>query len=145
MGQSFIGSKKKREIAMVIASILEPGRRYTAAEIERLISQNVKAVVLAQRGLAPDHIRRAMIENGYVERDATTNETWVAPSFQGIHDIHGPRIATFQQQLRDSPDSHGICPECGRELKIAALLNHYQKKHAHGEAWEPIVEAYFGW
>jgi hypothetical protein len=140
-----IGSKKKREIAMVIASILEPGRRYSATEIERMVSQNVKGAVLAQRGLAPDHIRRAMIENGYVERDAATNETWVASTFEGIQDVHGPRLARLMSQLAEAPESRGVCPECGSELRIAALLNHYQKKHANGEPWEYIVEQYFGW
>jgi hypothetical protein len=145
MTHSPTGSRRKRDIAMVIASLLQPGRRYSATEIERMVSQNVKATLLTEPGLAADHIRRAMIENGYVERDATTNETWVAPTFEGVQDVHGPRLAKLMSQLAESPDSHGFCPECGRELRIAALLNHYQKKHAHGEPWESVVEQYFGW
>lgn len=130
---------------MVIAMLLDPDRRYSSREIEDLISKNVRSSVLEQRGFAPDHIRRAMIENGYAERDEITNETWIAKTFTGIPDVHGPRIAFLMKRLDEAPGSTEICPECGRTMKVDALLRHYQKRHAGEEPWEKVVSRYFGY
>jgi hypothetical protein len=144
MAQQHIGSQRKRDIATVITSLLDRDMRYSASSIEHLITTNVRHAVLTQRGLAADHIRRAMIENGYVIRDAKTNETWVSPDFVGISAIHAPRLEKLKNQLELDPDSKDACPECGVKLKMAALLNHYMKKHAGTEKWERIVDENFG-
>ena len=140
-----IGSQKKRDIAMVIASFLNRHEKYSAESIENIIVDNVRPSVLSQRGYAPDHIRRAMIENGYIERDPQTNESWVASGFRGFDDTHRDRINKLTDKLNSQPDKVGQCPECKIELKMAALLNHYLKKHAAAERWEQIVELYFGY
>ena len=140
-----IGSQKKRDIAMAIVLFLDRDKKYSAQSIERIIVDNVRPVILAQQGFAPDHIRRAMIENGYVERDPATNETWIAPDFVGLEDTHQLRITRLRNQLHTDPESSGRCPECSIELKVATLLNHYLKKHAATERWEQILDQYFGY
>ena len=140
-----IGAQKKRDIALVVVTLLlDRHEKYSAESIEEIIKENVRPSVLVRRGYAPDHIRRAMIENGYVERDPITNETSVAPNFVGFEDTHRQRIADLTGKMNSQPHAKGRCPECNIELKTAALLNHYLKKHAAAERWEQIVEESFG-
>jgi hypothetical protein len=145
MTEQPIGSKKKRDIALVLTSFLERGRKYSAQEIEQFIRNNVKPIVLERTGFAPDHIRRAMIENGYVERDGVTNETWVADTFQGPFEIHTPRLALLKDLECSPPETKLACPECGKVMRANTLYAHYKKRHAIPEWWEEVFDRYFGW
>jgi hypothetical protein len=140
-----VGSKRKREVAMMITSFLDQTKRYSAKEIERFISENVRPVILEIPGMAPDHIRRAMIENGYVERDEISNETWVASSFVGYKDRNCRRLKELEAKQATEPDSLAPCPECGRSMTINKLLKHYRRQHSQTEEWERLLEEYFGY
>lgn len=139
-----VGSKKKREIAFVLVSFLDKKRRYSAHEIEYIVRQSVKAQVLNQPGLAPDHIRRAMIENGYVRRDPITNQTWVSETFSGVGTLRTARLRELSARAESSPEETSPCPLCGEVLKAPALLKHYSKKHSADEEWKNTLDAYFG-
>jgi hypothetical protein len=140
-----IGSQKKRDIAYVIASLLDRDRKYSHSEIEQLVRDNVRPIILEIPGLAADHIRLSMIECGFVHRDAKTNQTWVSPDFTRDHDHHARISKQLELQSENYPNQEFDCPECNLRLRARPLFTHYVKKHAGKERWEEIVDAYFGW
>lgn len=145
MTEPAIGSQKKRDIAYVIASLLDRDRKYSHSEIEQLVRDNVRPIILEIPGLAADHIRLSMIECGFVHRDAKTNQTWVSPDFTRDHDHHARISKQLELQSENYPNQEFDCPECNLRLRARPLFTHYVKKHAGKERWEEIVDAYFGW
>ena len=145
MTEPAIGSQKKRDIAYVIASLLDRDRKYSHSEIEQLVRDNVRPIILEIPGLAADHIRLSMIECGFVHRDAKTNLTWVSPDFTRDHDHHARISKQLELQSENYPNQEFDCPECNLRLRARPLFTHYVKKHAGKERWEEIVDAYFGW
>ena len=140
-----IGSQKKRDIAYVIASLLDRDRKYSHSEIEQLVRDNVRPIILEIPGLAADHIRLSMIECGFVHRDAKTYLTWVSPDFTRDHDHHARISKQLELQSENYPNQEFDCPVCNLRLRARPLFTHYVKKHAGKERWEEIVDAYFGW
>ena len=145
MTEPIIGSQKKRDIAYVVASLLERERLYSHKDVEQLIRENVRPVVLEIPGLAADHIRLSMIECGFVDRDARTNQIWVSPDFTRDHDHNALVSKQLELQAVNYPNLEFECPACKLRLRAGPLFTHYKKKHAGRERWEEIVDAYFGW
>ena len=139
-----IGKQKKYDIAYILATFLDRDERYTSRSIEKYVRENVKWEILEDPCYTPDHLRVAMVDNGFLIRDAATDEYWVAEDFEGAHDVFANRIAEYQQIMSDDPDSRFRCSFCGKALKGKALLNHFLKKHEKKEYWETTIESYFG-
>ncbi len=86
-----------------------------------------------------------MLENGFVVRDARTNEIWVHDDSIVAQDEHDKRIHQLINQSIASPDARFACPVCGKEFLAKTLHTHYVNNHACPRRWEEIVDRYFGW
>ena len=140
-----IGKRRKREIAFILATFLERDQHYSSLEIEAYIQENVKSKILEEPSFALDHLRVAMIDNGFLNRNPTTNEYWVADDFEGAHDSNVSHLARYKQLMTESPNIVFRCEFCGRDVNGKSMLNHFLKRHALVKHWERLIDRYFGW
>ncbi|MGC4045933.1 MAG: hypothetical protein QM758_19245 [Armatimonas sp.] len=138
-----IGSKRKREIAYAITRLLEPERVYSSAEIETLVRLQVRADVLDEPGMAADHIRRCMVENGFVIRNNLTNEVQASETFLREQGAYAANIAYFQEIAALEPERQIFCPSCKQKLRAAVMAKHYRRNHNSEEEQERIQRSYF--
>ncbi len=134
-------SSKRSEIAWMFASLLDSERQYAASEIDALIRQNLKPEVLDDPLCSPDHIRMAMIEHRFMERDPAGTSYRLSETFI---DAFGNRL---KRLARDSPDEEMQCPGCwfAKVLRARNLYQHYVKKHVHSQELDEIIRKYFNW
>jgi hypothetical protein len=134
-------SGKKDEIAWMLASLLDPDRQHGGSEIDALIRQNVKPEILKDPSCAPDHIRVAMIEHQFLERDSAGTTYRLPDAFV---DAFGDRIKRLSFAL---PDEDMQCPGCwsAKVLKGRNLYQHYLKKHVPLQGLNEIIRKYFNW
>lgn len=138
-----IGSKRKREIAYAITRLLEPARIYSASEIETLIRLQVQQTILEEPGMAADHIRRCMVENGFVTRNNLTNEVQVSSDFLNEPGTYSYYISYFQELAKQEPERLIFCPACKQRLRASVIAKHYRRNHNDTEEWERILRSYF--
>ena len=134
-------SVKKSEIAWMLASLLDPDRQYTASEIDAFIRHNIKPEVLNDPLCLPDHIRMAMIEHRFMERDPAGTAYHLSEAFI---DAFGDKVKRLSL---DRPDEEMQCPGCwyAKVLRGRNLYQHYLKKHVHSKELDEIVGKYFDW
>jgi hypothetical protein len=133
----------KRDIAWLIASVLDRTQPYTAADIERLIRTTIRQEYLNNPMLAPDHIRVAMVEAGFVTRDSAGAAYRVSDDFVGPEEI-----AERERALLTAAGELGVqgdvvvCPACGTRVGATSLLGHCQRWHDSSGRWPTLVERY---
>jgi hypothetical protein len=138
--RSCLGPRKKIEIAWVLASLLDRNHRYTAEEIDTCVRQVVKPHVLDDPACQPSHIRLAMIENGFLERDPEGKSYSVRATFA---DAYGELGRQLSLRSPDSAQRKMACPECGRLLACSGMHEHYLKHHVNLQQVNEILTKYF--
>ena len=133
----------KRDIAWLVAGQLDRAQAYTAADIDRLIRLTIRDEYLRQPPLAPDHIRVAMVEAGYLTRDPAGAAYRVADGFAGPEE-EAERERALLQAAGELGASGGVvaCPACGNRLGATSLLGHCQRSHPWSARWPRLVETY---
>src|SRR5215207_5827037 len=126
-----IGTKQKYEISYLLASFLRAGEMYDSARLDAFIARTVRPDILGRRGYSPDHLRRCMIDNGFLRREPDGSKYWVSESFTGL--VEEERRAEEERQnllLRGAGEEKAVCPYCGGRYSGGVLLRHYAKKHS---------------
>jgi hypothetical protein len=133
----------KQSIAWLIAGLLDRTQSYTAADIDRLIRTTIRGEYLSNPLLAPDHIRVAMVEAGYLIRDPAGVAYRVAEAFVGPEQLaeRERALLRFVSEL-DVPSDVVVCPACGSRMGATSLLGHCQREHRWSARWPILVEKY---
>ena len=130
----------KQEIVYFIAGILERGRLYSAKEISELILFSVHPRHLTDPRLAPDHLRLALVEDGFAVRDALASGYWLSDRYFGPSD-EAELVLKVRELLNGDTDETIRCPACGKTTGIASLLGHVQSEHGSVH-WLRLVPKY---
>lgn len=140
-----VGTKQKYEIAYLLASFLRAGETYDSSRLDEFIARSISPDILGRRGYSPDHLRRCMIDNGFLRREPDGSRYWVAESF--ANPVEEERKAEEERQnllLRGAGEEKAVCPYCGERYSGGVLLRHYEKKHSSDKGyWARRVEEYF--
>jgi hypothetical protein len=133
----------KGNIAWLIADLLDRTQSYTAADIDRLIRTTIRGEYLSNPSLAPDHIRVAMVEAGYLIRDPAGVAYRVAEQFVGPEQLaeRERALLRFASEL-DVQSDIVVCPMCGTRMGATSLLGHCQRSHHWSALWPKLVEKY---
>ena len=133
----------KRDIAWVVSGQLGRAQAYSAADIDQLVREVIRDEYLDNPLLAPDHIRVAMVEVGYLTRDVAGGGYRVAEGFLGPEEE-----AERERNLLLEAGRIGVrggvinCPVCGVRLGATALVGHCQRMHNWSARWPRLVEKY---
>ena len=140
-----IGTKQKYELAYLLASFLKAGKIYDSVRMDEYIARSVKPNILERRGYSPDHLRRCMVDNGFLLREPDGSKYWVSESFTGL--VEKERKEEEEKQnlvLRGAREQKAVCPYCGVRYSGHVLLRHYEKKHSSNKGyWAKRIEEYF--
>ena len=140
-----IGTKQKYELSYLLASFLRAGEAYDSARLDEFIARSVKPDILERRGYSPDHLRRCMIDNGFLRREADGSRYWVSESLTRL--VEQERKDEEERQnliLRGAREEKAVCPYCGVRYSGGVLLRHYEKKHSAAKGyWARRIEEYF--
>jgi len=137
-----IGTKQKVEIAFLVVSFLDATRLYQDGEIDEFIARNVKSEILQRRGYSIDHLRRAMVDNGFLQRQPDGSRYWVNETFQGPDEQEQAKT-TALNVLALTPQKKVICPYCNQQFSQTVILQHYLKKHSLRGYWQKRLDQYF--
>ena len=138
-----IGTKQKYEIAYLLASFLRAGEVYDSARLDEFIARSVKPDIIARRGYSPDHLRRCMIDNGFLRREPDGSRYWVSEPVTGPEEERKEE-GRQNQLLRGAVEEKAVCPYCGVRYSGGVLLRHYEKRHASAKGyWARRIEEYF--
>jgi hypothetical protein len=98
---------------------------------------------LCNTSLAPDHIRVAMVEAGYLIRDPAGGAYRVAEAFVGPEQLaeRERALLRFASEL-DVQSDVVVCPACGSRMGATSLLGHCQRSHRWSARWPKLVEKY---
>jgi len=133
----------KRDIAWLVAGQLDRARTYTAAGIDQLIRGTIRDEYLGTPPLAPDHIRVAMVEAGYVTRDPAGAGYRVAEGFVGPEEeAERERALLLAVGELATQNDVVVCPACGNRFGATSLLGHCQRSHNWSVRWPRLVEKY---
>lgn len=135
---------KKRELAWLTASLLERDRWYSSSEIDGLIRNEIKPEILVD-ALAVDHIRAAMIEHGFAERDAATHSKYrIVAGFQLPEENEALRLTLLNSALAAQEAGEPLeCPVCGRAILTEwSLFDHFARWHDLKNYWQSLIDQY---
>ncbi len=139
-----VGTKQKYEIAYLLVSFLQPGEVYDSSRLDEFIARSVKPDILARRGYSPDHLRRCMIDNGFLRREPDGSRYWVSEPITGPEEERKEEEERQNLVLRGAREEKAVCPYCGVRYSGGVLLRHYEKKHASAKGyWARRIEEYF--
>jgi hypothetical protein len=135
--------KLKQEIAWLIAGQMDRKQSYTALEIEQLVRTSIRPNFLTEPSRAPDHIRVAMVEAGYITRDDAGATYRVSDCFAGPKELE-ERERALLRSANEISVQYGVvaCPECGHEMQAPTLFGHCQRWHCWSKLWSLRVEKY---
>jgi len=119
---------KKVQIACVLTSFLDPGEVYDEGQINAFIENNTKAQTRSNPRLDVDHIRLAMLEHGFLERNPRGTEYRVAADYSSPWDYSRDETKEYR------------CPFCGFECHGVQFPIHLNKFHEV----EEIIERWLG-
>lgn len=132
---------KKKEIAEFILSNMST-RTYEKAALDSLISSLVKSQYLSQPMYAVDHLRRALVDYGYMEKDPFTEVYEVKVGVVGLQQRHELIQDQLEQLAETCPEDKIECDYCDYAAKPVAMLNHYLKKHAFDKYLQRITKEF---
>jgi hypothetical protein len=132
-------TSKKQALAYLVAVMLDRGRTYTATEIDRAVRDAIHPRWLTDPRFAPDHIRLAMIENGFMERDGGGDVYRLAASFEAAGDM--VNIAARARELANASSARVSCPGCGYVCVPVSLPGHVEGCHGL-QKWLALVDKY---
>ena len=137
-----IGSRRKQEISYLLVSLLEVAKEYKQEEVDAFIAEYVNPTILEQPGFSVVHIRRCMVDNGYLRREADGKKYWVSEDFVGPD---GRERRKREELVRpsDSTDDKRVCPYCRKKFNKSVILKHYEKKHEEPGYWEERINEFF--
>ena len=139
-----VGTKQKYEIAYLLASFLQAGEVYDSSRLDEFIARSVKPDILGRRGYSPDHLRRCMIDNGFLLREPDGSRYWVAESVKGVEEERQQEEEKQNLLLRGAGEEKAVCPYCGMRYSGGVLLRHYEKRHSSAKGyWAQRIEEYF--
>jgi hypothetical protein len=133
------GPKKRIGIAWIFASLLDRGKQFTANDIETGLRQVVKSQVLEDPVCSPDHIRVAMVENGFLNRDEQGRSYRVAENFI---DYFGDFSRLLSQSVGLSNEMI-VCAICTRPVEGRGMQEHILKLHINLPEVNEIIAKYF--
>ena len=133
------GPKKRIQIAWIFASLLDRTKQYTASEIETGLRQILNRQVFDDPVCSPDHIRVAMIENGFLERDEQGKSYRVPENFFDAFGDFGRLLS----QAIDSGQERIGCPICEKAVTRGGLQVHILNNHVDVSQVNEIVAKYF--
>ncbi|WP_289031277.1 hypothetical protein [uncultured Paraglaciecola sp.] len=119
---------KKKEIAEFILSNMT-ARTYEKAALDSLISTIVSYQYLSQPMYAIDHLRRALVDYGYMAKDPSTDVYVIKAGVVGLQQRHELIQDKLEQVAKNHPEEKIECNYCDYVAKPVAMLNHYLKKH----------------
>ena len=137
-----VGRHEKQEIAYLLVCYLDKNRTYTSQEIDAYIKENVRSDLLEKRGNAVDHLRRNMVENGFLERHPNGSAYWVSETFTTYDEHVDKERRTVLQAIENAPRSYPVCPICGRRIPKPDYPQHYDSTHSVSARWEQIMDRY---
>lgn len=138
-----VGTKQKVEIAFLLVAFLDSRKRYKDDEINEFIVRSVKRAILGRQGYSVDHLRRAMIDNGFLKRKADGSRYWVNSTFRGPDEQEEDKTGALDLLCRLTPNEKVSCPYCKRTFSATVLLPHYLKKHSLRKYWQGRLNKYF--
>src|SRR5215204_2923439 len=92
-----------------------------------IIVRNVRPDILERRGYSPDHLRRCMIDNGFLRREPDGSKYWVSESFTGLEEENQKEREKQERLRRGALEAKAECPYCGGIFSGGVLLRHYEK------------------
>jgi hypothetical protein len=133
----------KNGVARFVALLLERGRAYSASELDKLISESIRADVLNDSRCAPDHIRLQMLENKYLERDSAAGVIYhVHPAFVLPSEMDNVFEELERQAKNAAPSDRFICPVCYFNCNARTLVDHFLQRHKLTQEWEQLMSEY---
>src|SRR5215207_11346000 len=130
-----IGTKQKYEISYLLASFLRAGEMYDSARLDAFIARTVRPDILERRGYSPDHLRRCMIDNGFLRREPDGSRYWVPEPLTGPEEERQGEKERQELLLRGADEEKAVCSYCGERYSGGVLLRHYEKKHASAKGY----------
>jgi len=130
----------KPELAYFIAGLMERRRVYSAEEISNLILSSVHPRFFLDPRLAPDHLRLALVENGFAARDATGATYWLSDCYFGPTDEAG-LVAKTRELMGSVSEETVQCPACGKTSGTTSLLSHVRSEHG-SIRWLRLMQEY---
>jgi hypothetical protein len=108
-----VGTKQKYEIAYLLASLLRAGEVYDSARLDEFIARTVRPDILGRRGYSPDHLRRCMIDNGFLSREPDGSKYWISGAVTGPEEERKLEEEKQNLLLRGAQEEKAVCPYCG--------------------------------
>lgn len=134
--------KKKAEVAWLMTILLERGKSYAPAELDRLIRDSIRSDLLVDPKFAPDHIRLAMLQHQFLERDATGMAYRVHPEVMLPNENEQLFRKLHEDSLKINPQDMLRCPFCGESHRASGVVNHFARRHRLAGQWELLMERY---
>lgn len=122
-------SKKERISELLMCELTRSS--YSKNELDGAILDIIKPELTNIPMFAPDHLRRAMIEFGYMIRDPYTDIFSKKVGFSNLIERHELAQEKINKYINKVPNNKIKCEYCEYESKPVAMLNHYFKKHSH--------------
>jgi hypothetical protein len=120
-------------IARLVVLLLKRGREYGALELDALTKNAIRADLLADPRLAPDHIRFQMVESKFVEYEPLRNLYRVHPDFVLPDEFERTYERLQQYAYHAKPSDRKECPICGHNYGTRVLPGHFLRDHQLSE------------
>jgi hypothetical protein len=134
--------KNKSEVAWLVTLLLERDRSYSAKEIDDVIRASIRPDLLSDPQYAPDHIRLAMVENQFVERDSAGTAYRVHPGILLPNENEHVYRQLQLEALQAKPSDVMACPICDSPYKASTVVGHYLRTHRLAGVWESLMDSY---
>ena len=134
--------KNKAAVAWLVTVLLERDKAYSPGEIDLLIRDSIRPGVLLDPQYAPDHIRLAMVENGFVVRDAAGTTYRIHPRLQLPNENESMYRRLNEESLNANPMDMIRCPMCAESFIASAVVLHFLRQHRLAGKWESLLDSY---
>ena len=133
----------KHEVAFLLAMLLERGRGYTAAELDAMLRDAVRADLFNDPRCSPDHIRVYLVERRALVHDPRSGSYRVDPDFVLLSEYRQTYDDLYQAAQVAKPTDWKQCPICGYEATVRSLPGHFVIFHERqGQKIDQIIDEY---
>ncbi|MDO6694665.1 hypothetical protein Q4574_15315 [Aliiglaciecola sp. 3_MG-2023] len=132
---------KKNRISEFILSLLDR-TSYTRHELDKIIVGSISRRYLSEPMYAVDHLRRALVDYGYMSKDPVTDIYTITETTEKLQVQHHRIESGLQKAIDDAPEVKVQCEFCDNKAKPSAMLNHYYKKHSLKDYLDTIKQEF---
>lgn len=131
--------KKKVRILEFLVSTMQQ-HSYDKHDLDAFIRSNLSSDLLNTPIYAADHLRSALIEFGFMDRDPYKDIYTLKEGTRSLSERHEVHTQNLLEKIDNAPDEKVDCPFCDYQARPSAMLNHYDKKHSMEKYYQSLRE-----